>query len=164
MEGQMVVDFVKRMEMAVVNTYFKKTEEHRVTCKSGVRCTEVKYVLCRRCSLKEIGDFKVVTGENVAMQRCMVVCRMNLETEKRKRMRAESRIEWWKFREELKQALGGSEQLPDGWVTTADVVRETARNLLVLSSGQRKDKENRWWNEKVQGMEMEMCGLARRVC
>ncbi|KAF7706682.1 hypothetical protein HF521_019936, partial [Silurus meridionalis] len=30
-EGQMVVDFAKRMEMAVVNTYFKKKEDHRVT-------------------------------------------------------------------------------------------------------------------------------------
>eukprot|EP00064_Thunnus_orientalis_P010835 superscaffoldBa00001505_g10863 len=29
-EGQMVVDFVKRMEMAAVNTYFKKREENRV--------------------------------------------------------------------------------------------------------------------------------------
>ncbi|KAK3575082.1 hypothetical protein QTP86_019739 [Hemibagrus guttatus] len=29
-EGQMVVDFAKRMDMAVVNTYFQKREEHRV--------------------------------------------------------------------------------------------------------------------------------------
>ncbi|KAI5099291.1 hypothetical protein C0J45_11430 [Silurus meridionalis] len=54
-EGQMVVDFTKRMEMAVVNTYFKKKEEHRVTFKSKGRCTQVDYVLCRRCNLKEIG-------------------------------------------------------------------------------------------------------------
>ncbi|KAK3537266.1 hypothetical protein QTP70_007000 [Hemibagrus guttatus] len=36
LEGQMVVDFAKRMDMAVVNTYFQKREEHRVTYKSGV--------------------------------------------------------------------------------------------------------------------------------
>ncbi|KAK3545449.1 hypothetical protein QTP70_007696 [Hemibagrus guttatus] len=35
LEGQMVVDFAKRMDMAVINTYFQKTEEHRVTYKSG---------------------------------------------------------------------------------------------------------------------------------
>lgn len=28
---QMVMDFAKRMEMKVINTYFKKTQEHRVT-------------------------------------------------------------------------------------------------------------------------------------
>ncbi|KAK3542203.1 hypothetical protein QTP86_018484 [Hemibagrus guttatus] len=40
LEGQMVVDFAKRMDMAVVNTYFQKREEHRVTYKSGGRRTQ----------------------------------------------------------------------------------------------------------------------------
>ena len=30
-EGSMVVDFGKRMDLAIVNTYFKKKDEHRVT-------------------------------------------------------------------------------------------------------------------------------------
>ena len=59
---------MKRMEMAMVNTYFMKREEHRVMNKSGGRCTQVDYVLCRRCNLKKIGDCKVVAGENVARQ------------------------------------------------------------------------------------------------
>ncbi|KAK3564825.1 hypothetical protein QTP86_027964, partial [Hemibagrus guttatus] len=37
LEGQMVVDFAKRMDMGVVNTYFQKWEEHRVTYKSGAK-------------------------------------------------------------------------------------------------------------------------------
>ena len=41
----MVVDFAKKMEMAAVNTYFKKREEHRVMYKSGGRCKEKD--LCR---------------------------------------------------------------------------------------------------------------------
>ena len=32
-EGSMVVDFGKRMDLAIVNTYFKKKDEHRVTIK-----------------------------------------------------------------------------------------------------------------------------------
>ncbi|KAK3528569.1 hypothetical protein QTP70_003743 [Hemibagrus guttatus] len=68
LEGQMVVDFAKRMDMAVVNTYFQKREEHRVTYKSG-----------------------------------------------------------------------------------AEVIRETMRKVLGVSSGRRKeDKETWWWNEEVQ--------------
>ena len=34
-EGLMVVDFGKWMDLAIVNTYFKKKDEHRVTYKSG---------------------------------------------------------------------------------------------------------------------------------
>ncbi|KAK3526392.1 hypothetical protein QTP70_025421, partial [Hemibagrus guttatus] len=40
LKGQMVVDFAKRMDMGVVNTYFQKREEHRVTYKSGGRRTQ----------------------------------------------------------------------------------------------------------------------------
>ncbi|KAK3553628.1 hypothetical protein QTP70_006272 [Hemibagrus guttatus] len=83
LEGQMVVDFAKRMDMGVVNTYYQKREEHRVTYKSGGRRTQVV--------------------------------------------------------------------LPDDWETTAEVIRETGRKVLGVSSGRRKeDKETWWWNEEVQ--------------
>ncbi|KAK3525881.1 hypothetical protein QTP70_010990 [Hemibagrus guttatus] len=83
LEGQMVVDFAKRMDMAVVNTYFQKKEEHRV--------------------------------------------------------------------EKLRQALGGQVLLPNDWETTAEVIRETGRKVLGVSSGRGKeDKETWWWNEEVQ--------------
>ncbi|KAK2891998.1 hypothetical protein Q8A73_017663 [Channa argus] len=54
-EGQMVVDFAKRMEMAVVNTFFQKRQEHRVTYKSGGRNTQVDDILCRRVTVRSQG-------------------------------------------------------------------------------------------------------------
>ncbi|KAI5089397.1 hypothetical protein C0J45_20805 [Silurus meridionalis] len=139
-EGQMVVDFAKRMEMAVVNTYYKKKEDHRVI-KSGRSCTQVDYVLCRRCNLKEIGDCKVLAGDSVARQHRMVVCRMVLEEEDCSE----------RFRKEVRQGLGGGKKVLDDWATTAEVIRETARKLLGVTSGNRKeDKETWWWNEVVQ--------------
>ena len=55
------------------------------------------------------------------------------------------------FREEIRRALGGKEELPDDWTTTAKVVRDTARKVLGVSSKQRKeDKETWWWDEEVQ--------------
>ncbi|KAK3539519.1 hypothetical protein QTP70_009497 [Hemibagrus guttatus] len=160
LEGQMVVDFAKRMDMGVVNTYFQKREEHRVTYKSGGRRTQVDYILCRRGNLKEISDCKVVVGECVARQHRMVVCRMTLMVCKTKRSEIEKKTKWWKlkkeecceeFRQKLRQALGGQVVLPDDWETTADVIRETGRKVLGVSSGRRKeDKETWWWNEEVQ--------------
>ncbi|KAK3535643.1 hypothetical protein QTP70_018435 [Hemibagrus guttatus] len=41
--------------------------------------------------------------------------------------------------------------LPDDWESTAEVIRETGRKVLGVSSGRRKeDKETWWWNEEVQ--------------
>ncbi|KAK3509470.1 hypothetical protein QTP70_035126, partial [Hemibagrus guttatus] len=163
LEGQMVVDFAKRMDMAVVNTYFQKREEHRVTYKSGGRSTQVDSILCRRGNLKEISDCKVVVGESVARQHRMVVCRMTLMVCKKKRSKIEieKKTKWWtlkkeeccvEFRQKLRQALGGQVVLPDDWETTAEVIRETGRKVLGVSSGRRKeDKETWWWNEEVQG-------------
>ncbi|KAK3524774.1 hypothetical protein QTP86_004220 [Hemibagrus guttatus] len=46
---------------------------------------------------------------------------------------------------------GGQVVLPDDWVTTAEVIRETGRKVLGVSSGRRKeDKKTWWWNEEVQ--------------
>ena len=59
-EGSMVVDFGKRMDLAIVNTYFKKKDEHRVTYKSGGKSTQVDYVICRRRNVKEMCDCKVI--------------------------------------------------------------------------------------------------------
>ncbi|KAK3527809.1 hypothetical protein QTP86_006875 [Hemibagrus guttatus] len=111
LEGQMVVDFAKRMDMAVVNTYFQKREEHRVTY------TRV-----------EVGAHRRRGQRKLKKEEC---CE--------------------EFRQKLRQALGGQVVLPDDWETTAEVIRETGRKVLGVSSGSRKeDKETWWWNEEVQ--------------
>ncbi|KAK3506621.1 hypothetical protein QTP70_011150 [Hemibagrus guttatus] len=134
--------------------------EYSVTYKSGGRRTQVDYILCRRGNLKEISDCKVVVGESVARQHRMVVCRMTLMVCKKKRSKMEKKTKWWKlkkeecceeFRQKLRQALGGQVLLPDDWETTAEVIRETGRKVLGVSSGRREeDKETWWWNEEVQ--------------
>ena len=47
--------------------------------------------------------------------------------------------------------MGGEEELPDDWTSTANIVRDTAGKVLGVSSKQRKeDKETWWWDEEVQ--------------
>ena len=91
-EGSMVVDFGKRMDLAIVNTYFKKKDEHRVTYKSGGKSTQVHYVMCRRRNLKEICDCKVIVNKCVAKQNRMVVYKMALMVEKKKAKKVKSKI------------------------------------------------------------------------
>ena len=119
-EGSMVVDFGKRMDLAIVNTYFKKKDEHRVTYKSVGKSTQVDYVMCRRRNLKEMCDCKVILNECVAKQHRMVVCKMALMVKKAEKVKP--KIRWWKlkktsyqeaFRQEVTRILGGKDGLPD---------------------------------------------------
>ena len=156
-EGSMVVDFGKRMDLAIVNTYFKKKVEHRVTYKSGGKSTQVDYVMCRRSNLKEMCDCKVIVNECVAKQHCMVVCKMVLMVKKKK---AEKVIRWWKlketscqevFRQEVNKILGDKDGLPDESDKTAEMLRKTAETVLGVTFGKQKgDKETWWWNDEVQ--------------
>lgn len=38
----------------------------------------------------------------------------------------------------MRQVLGGQEVLPDDWASTGNVIRETGRRVLGMSSGKRK--------------------------
>ena len=107
-EGSMVVDFGKRMDLAIVNTYFKKKDEHRVTYKSGGKSTQVDYVMCRRRNLKKMCDCKVILNECVAKQHHMVVCKMVPRAKKKKAEKVKPKIRWWKLKETSCQSINQS--------------------------------------------------------
>ena len=93
-ERSMVVDFEKRMDLEIVNTYFKKKDEHRVTYKSGGKSTQVDYVMCKRRNLKEMCDCKVIVkNECIAKQHGMVGGKMALRVKKQKSKAKDTMVE-----------------------------------------------------------------------
>ena len=142
----MVVDFGKRMDLAIVNTYFKK-DEHRVTYKSGGKTTQVDYVMCRRRDLKEMRDCTIIVNDCVAKQHRIMVCKMALMVKKKKAEKVTPKIRWWKLKEtscqealrqKLTRILGGKDGLPDEWHKTAEMLRKTAETVLGVTFGKRK--------------------------
>ena len=132
-EESMVVEFAKRMDLAIVNTYFKKKDKHRVAYKSGGKSTQVDYVMCRRRNLKKICDCKVIVNECVGKQHRMVVCKMALMVKKEKAEKVKPKIRWWKmkktrcreaFRQEVTRILGGKDGLLDESNKTAEMLRK----------------------------------------
>ena len=91
-EGSMVVHFGKRMDLAIVDIYFKKKDEHRVTYKSGGKSTQVDYVMCRRRNLKEMCNCKVILNECVVKQHRMMVCKMVLMEKKKKAEKVKPKV------------------------------------------------------------------------
>ena len=138
-EESMIVDFGKRIDLAIVNTYFKKKDEHKVTYKRGGKSAQVNYVMCGSRNLKKMCDCKVILNECVAKQHRMVVCKMALMVKKKKAEKVKPKIQWWKlkeiscqevFRQEVTRILGRKDGLPDEWDKTAEMLRKTAETVL----------------------------------
>ena len=72
-EGQAVVNFAKRMELAITNTYFVKKLAHRVTYNSGGYSLRVDYVMLRRRRIKEVVNTTIIVGESVAKRHGILV-------------------------------------------------------------------------------------------
>ena len=136
------MDFAKRMELAITNTYLVKKPEHRVTYNSSGRSSLVDYVMVRRRRIKEVVDTKVVVGESVAKQRQIVVGAIIIWTKWRKALKPVKRIKWWKLKDsrvknKFKMEVIKSEILgrQEDWQRVAEIIRSIARMELGETSG-----------------------------
>ena len=159
-EGQAVVDFAKRRELAITNTYFVKKPAHRVTYSSGGRSSQVDYIMVRRQRIKEVVDTKVVVGESVAKQHKIVVSAIIIWTKWRKAPKLVKRIKWWKLKDSKVNSKFKMDVIESGilsgqedWQTIAEMIRSIARKELGETSGKVSTavgQETWWWNQEVQ--------------
>ena len=158
-EGQAVVDFAKRRELAITNTYFVKKLAHRVTYSSGGRSSQVDYIMVRRRRIKEVVDTKVVVGESVAKQHRIVVSAIIIWTKWRKAPKLMKRIKWWKLKDSKVNSKFKMDVIKSGilsgqedWQRIAEMIRSIARKELGETSGKVSTagrRETWWWNQEV---------------
>ena len=159
-EGQAVVVFAKRMELAITNTYFVKKPAHRVTYNSGGRSSQMDYIMVRRRKIKEVVDTKVIVNESVAKQHRIVVSAIIIWTKWRKAPKPVKRIKWWKLKdlkvknkfkmEVIKSGILGAKEDRQ---RVAEMIRSIARMELSETSGKMSTagrRETWWWNQEVQ--------------
>ena len=150
------MDFAKRRELAITNTYFVKKPAHRVTYSSGRHSLQVDYIMVRR-RIKEVVDTKVVVGKSVAKQHRIVVSAIIIWTKWRKAPKLVKKIKWWKLKD-LKvnnkfkmDVISGILSGQEDWQTIAEMIWSIARRELgetsrkVSTAGR---QETWWWNQK----------------
>ena len=159
-EGQAVVDFTKRRELAITNTYFVKKPAHRITYSSGGRSSQVDYIMVRRRRIKEVVDTKVVVGESVAKQHRIVISAIIIWTKWRKAPKSVKRIKWWKLKDskvnnkfKIDVIESGILSGQEDWQRIVEMIRSIARKELGEPSGKVSTagrRETWWWNQEVQ--------------
>ena len=62
-EGEMLLDFSDSIEMRIMNTYFRKELEKKVTYESGENKTQIDFMLVGKRIGMKVKDAKAVPGE-----------------------------------------------------------------------------------------------------
>ncbi|XP_047487973.1 uncharacterized protein LOC125038499 [Penaeus chinensis] len=123
----------------------------RITYTSGGVNSQVDYIICRS-ELKRVQDCKVLPGEAVAKQHKVVTCTATVKAEKTKKRERTKKTRWWKLNESehrekfVEKAMAAiNEQREKSWEETSRVLKDTAKEILGVTSGKPGRKEETWW-------------------
>ena len=147
LEGESIVDFAMSFDMAIVNTFFKKKQEHLVTYRSGGRCSQIDYFLYNISRLMEVKKCKVFPGDHVAPQHRLLCMDLTIKRERKMKMKVAKKIRWYKLlgrdndkkREFKRRVFGeinvGIEDVEEWWRHNASVIRRHGREILRKTCG-----------------------------
>ncbi|XP_070029650.1 uncharacterized protein [Nicotiana sylvestris] len=142
---------------------FSKRKEHLVTFQNAVAKTQIDYLLLKRCDNGLCKDCKVIPSKTLATQHRLLVLDIGIRIKRRKRSdRGKPSNRWGVVTKDKAQelecrlsAMGAWSSSGDAnimWSMTADCIRESAREVLGVSTGvSGGHKGDWWWNEVVQG-------------
>nr|XP_016433071.1 PREDICTED: craniofacial development protein 2-like [Nicotiana tabacum] len=160
--GTSLLDFAKAFGLVIANSSFPKRKEHLVTFQNAVAKTQIDYLLLRRCDSELRKDCKVIPSETLMTQHRLLVLDVGISLKRRKRIaRGKPRIRWGALTKDKAQelecrlsAMGAWRSSGDTntmWSATADCIRESAREVLGVSTGVSSGhKKDWWWNEVVE--------------
>jgi len=91
-----ILDCTMAYDLLIINSFFKKNDDHLVTFKSGSTRTQIDFFLMRAHNRREDKDCKVTASECLIMQHRLLVLAVRIKSLKRKRRRvADCKVRWW---------------------------------------------------------------------
>ena len=163
-EGEMLMEMAGGLNLAIINTWFKKAEGKLVTYESGGCKSVVDYIMVRKAERHHVRNVTVLPGEACMQQHKLLVCMLQIVDCKkvtRQPTSFVSRCKVWKLKEpDIRQAFqdkmmdgfdGRSAEgsVDDVWGGLRDCLLEVAGEVCGKTKGIRRHKETWWWNDEV---------------
>ena len=151
-EGEMLLDFADSTEMRIMNTYFRKELEKKVTYDSGGNKTRIDYMLVSKRMGMKVKDVKAVPGEVAMLQHRLVVMDVSFREGEIRRAKV-ARLRTWKLRqrqvrekigEEVRHRLEGE---LDSWETANEIMSIEIKKACGVARGQHR--QSKWWWQDV---------------
>jgi len=151
-----VLDFAVTYDFLVVNSYFKKKEDHLVTFKSGSLKTQIDYFLIRADDQRSCKDCKVIPSEYLGTPHRLLVLDVEFKCSKWKKRRVEdSRVRWLTLTKENAGLLsekiteeGAWRRVEDAdsmWEVIAECIRRSTMKILGIFRRGGNKMEDAWW-------------------
>jgi len=119
--GISILDFAVVCDMSIVNSYFRKREEHLVTFRSGSARTQIDYFLMRASRRRWCRDFKVLPSECLTSQHRLLVLDVDIwGAMRRKRKVGEYKVKWWNLSRENTSKLSEKIKSKGKWKLEGD--------------------------------------------
>ena len=159
-EGKNILESTESLDLALVNTFFNKTEEHLNNYKSGGNSSQIDFIMTRRADLKEMRDCKVIPGEEVVSQHRLLCVVLRTKEAKHSRRNREKKKIWalkgkkvMEYRDKVEEEyqLEADINAEESWKIFKKVIMKAAEETCgATKGGKHLERETWWWNEEVQ--------------
>ena len=78
-EGIKIMDFATAYQMRLMNTYYKKRENHLVTYNNGGRRSQIDFIMLRKEYTKECKNCKVLPKEAITTQHRVLIAEFDVD-------------------------------------------------------------------------------------
>ena len=151
-EGINIMDFATAYQMRLMNTYYKKRENHLVTYNSGGRRSQIDFIMLRKEYTKECKNCKVLLKEAITTEHRVLIAELEVKATRKRRVEGRKLIRWWKLktnevREEFRRSIVErmanahevtTENVEEWWEENAGFIRSCGEKVCGRSSGQKK--------------------------
>lgn len=164
-QGMDILNFATKFNLKIINTHFKKKQEHLITYKSSNHSTQIDYILSNSNMLKLYKDCKVIPGNALTSQHRLLVSIMTLPKPLRIHRDKTEYIKWKDVHgpkgiilldhifSYLDEDLKIDKPANVMWSDFETFCQDKARQILgVTRKAPPKNKDPSWWNGTVKDL------------
>ena len=164
-DGEMLLEFADALDLAIVNTWFKKEVRKMITYETKACKTVIDFFLIRKSERRLVRDVKVIHEECIKQHK-LLICVLDLKEKLvRSKVKFMKRCKVWKlkeaetegiFRQRVQARVAMQVDKPrdaeDVWKDLKECILSEAISVCGETKGISRHKETWWWNDEVAAL------------
>ena len=152
--GIRLSDWAVGKGLHLMNTCFQKRKSQPITFKSGETETMIDYILVNNKYRSSVRDVKVIPGEEIVSQHCLLLMDMVFKKKVRRKVQFRKKLKLWRLREskvkeEFVEGVNNKCDDNEDWCGLKRKLLDVASEVCGYTKGKPRHFETWWWNKDV---------------